>query len=52
VIQKNEKGRSLVKAARALADIITDAIKMIDTRVDDLLAEAEREIDIAEAAAK
>ena len=50
VIQKNEKGRSLVKAARALAEIITDAIKTIDTRVDELLAEAEREIDIAEAA--
>ena len=42
VIQKNEEARNLVKAARALSDIITAAIKTIDTRVDQLLAEVER----------
>ena len=52
VIHKHEKGRNLVKAARALTDIITAAMKTIDTRVDQLLAEAEREVDIAEAVAK
>jgi hypothetical protein len=51
VIGKNPKGKNLVNAAKALKDTITAVMKTIDTRVDELIAEAEREVDHEDARA-
>ena len=51
VIGKNPKGQNLVSAAKALKDTITTVMKTIDTRVDELITEAEREFDHEDARA-
>ena len=45
VIGKNQKGKNLVNASKPPTDTITAVMKAKDSRVDELIAQEEREFD-------